>query len=372
MACINFITKLTKQCDFCCAYCYEHPVRPSRTTLEFTSDRMRSMFFNIRDGLLRLKVQGPLQLNFILHGGEPYLYPPQFFRDSFLAADEVFFDTFYEPTFCIQTNGATPLYSYLPLLKRWRVGTGFSYDFGSSLRRSRNGTSMKQQVLRNICLLKNHGLNPAVINVVSKKNVHKAKEIYFFFKRYGVSFSLLRMIAHTPSMKRHETTAREFGEMLITIADLWLKDNTLPYIFCGQVLHSGRTLLCGSPSNCWQSKACAQYNLCIQHEGEVSSCDCSGNVAIHDQNFGNIFKDRFDKIVNHPSRLKLLNRCDSILRDHKNCKWLKYCWGGCPLQGEGGEYFKCASDCETISMLYEYLNKHRNEVKRKIRCLDVG
>ena len=98
----------------------------------------------------------------------------------------------------------------------------------------------------------------------------------------------------------------------------------------------------------------------------MTSCNCAASTKAQSGGFGNLIEEPFDAIVLNPARMQLLKRHDVIARTHKDCKWLKYCWGGCPMEGVGGDYFECSAMCEAIAMLYEYLSARKKEVRKKL------
>jgi len=73
----------------------------------------------------------------------------------------------------------------------------------------------------------------------------------------------------------------------------------------------------------------AQYNMCVEPNGDVLPCQS------YYQPLGNLLRDDWDTIWNHPLALKLRERRDLPLKC-EGCALLAECGGGCPLQFEHG------------------------------------
>lgn len=73
----------------------------------------------------------------------------------------------------------------------------------------------------------------------------------------------------------------------------------------------------------------AQYNMCVEPNGDVLPCQS------YYQPLGNLLRDEWDDIWNHPLALKLRERRDLPLQC-EGCALLAECGGGCPLQFKYG------------------------------------
>ncbi|MEM3602666.1 MAG: radical SAM protein [Candidatus Bathyarchaeia archaeon] len=78
----------------------------------------------------------------------------------------------------------------------------------------------------------------------------------------------------------------------------------------------------------------ATINMCIGPDGEVYPCQS------YFESLGNILKDNWQKIWNHPLALKIRKR-EYIEPKCKGCSELKICGGGCPLETQNKNYI-CA------------------------------
>jgi radical SAM protein with 4Fe4S-binding SPASM domain len=74
----------------------------------------------------------------------------------------------------------------------------------------------------------------------------------------------------------------------------------------------------------------ARYNMCVEPNGDVIPCQS------YYSSLGNILRDDWDSIWNHPTSESLRNR-DWVMEKCRSCDELPLCGGGCPLylQNEG-------------------------------------
>ncbi|GAB4502847.1 MAG: pyrroloquinoline quinone biosynthesis protein PqqE [Anaerolineales bacterium] len=71
----------------------------------------------------------------------------------------------------------------------------------------------------------------------------------------------------------------------------------------------------------------AQYNMCVEPDGAVLPCQS------YYKPLGNLLRDDWDSIWNHPLALKLRERLD-LPEKCEGCAIVAECGGGCPLQFE--------------------------------------
>jgi radical SAM protein with 4Fe4S-binding SPASM domain len=83
-------------------------------------------------------------------------------------------------------------------------------------------------------------------------------------------------------------------------------------------------------------KSCtaAMVNMCVGPDGEVYPCQS------YFESLGNILKDDWDRIWNHPLALKIRKR-EYVEPKCKDCEQLQICGGGCPLELKDKKYI-CA------------------------------
>jgi len=80
-------------------------------------------------------------------------------------------------------------------------------------------------------------------------------------------------------------------------------------------------------------KACtaAKVNMCVGPNGDVYPCQS------YFESLGNILKDGWRRIWNHPLALQIRNR-EYVEPKCKDCPQLQVCGGGCPLELQKNNY----------------------------------
>jgi radical SAM protein with 4Fe4S-binding SPASM domain len=68
----------------------------------------------------------------------------------------------------------------------------------------------------------------------------------------------------------------------------------------------------------------ARYNMCVEPSGDVIACQS------YYSSLGNILKDDWESIWNHPTAVGIRNR-DWVMEKCHTCDELALCGGGCPL-----------------------------------------
>ena len=73
----QFVFKISKYCNLRCDYCYEFPYLGDRARMSLA--QVRSAFENIKRSISELSIK---EVDFIWHGGEPFLIPLSFMSRS--------------------------------------------------------------------------------------------------------------------------------------------------------------------------------------------------------------------------------------------------------------------------------------------------
>ena len=71
----QFVFKVSKYCNLRCDYCYEFPHLGDMARMSL--DQIRAGFQNIKNSVNELAIE---RVEFIWHGGEPFLIPLEFYE----------------------------------------------------------------------------------------------------------------------------------------------------------------------------------------------------------------------------------------------------------------------------------------------------
>ncbi|MFF5538549.1 radical SAM protein [Streptomyces cinerochromogenes] len=186
---VEFVMKISKRCNLRCHYCYEFAQLDSRERMSLTD--IQRVYQHVADWSRTFST--PTVVDFVWHGGEPLLFPPDFFMATFEDQRAIFGeDGSVRNT--IQTNLTILDESRIDLLRRFdRVGV--SIDLYGGLRTNLRGRDSVQLVLKNMDRLHANGIDFGCITVITAENAPSIRKIVRFYHRLGVrSVRLLPLI----------------------------------------------------------------------------------------------------------------------------------------------------------------------------------
>lgn len=280
------------------------------------------------------------------HGGEPLLAGLGFFEEVVrLEAryPEFSFDN------RIQTNGTLLTDELAGFLAEHRFHVGFSLDGPAAIhdrhRRFRGpGAGSFEAAMRGIACYRRHaGDNRvAVIAVITRAGIDRARELFAFFKDLGADVQLdlydlrcLELYRHLEERSNLSTlapTPQEIGWFLIELFDLWFYDPDGQVDF-KELRQDVKMILQpeidrGSP---FHKKRCDFRRLVFAPDGRVFSCD----QWLNDEHttLGNIQTDPLAVILRRKAALwdeikRQVRKCDRNMACGE-CEWGRQCGGGC-------------------------------------------
>ena len=160
---------------------------------------------------------------FVWHGGEPLLIEPAFYDEIFEAQKETLEAAGIPFSNSVQTNLTTLTDPIISLLKRGFKNVGVSLDLFGGERVAANGMDLEDRVVANIQRLRDAGVDPGCITVLSRATVDHVSEIYKFYESANMSFRLLPIYrtSYFGQQDRHALTPAEIRGAFIQAADLW-------------------------------------------------------------------------------------------------------------------------------------------------------
>lgn len=128
------------------------------------------------------------QWRFVLHGHEPLTCGYEYLERLLDLLDQ----PGSPPNFYVRTNGTVLNGKLARLLGKYRVNVGISIDgpefLHDSIRVFANGRGSLKRIMKNIDLLRDHGIEPTVFCVYTKRSLGHEKSIYDFFSANHLSF----------------------------------------------------------------------------------------------------------------------------------------------------------------------------------------
>jgi len=160
--------KANLTCNFSCAYCYEHPIRPEDQNVDFAAvEKTVRELYKERYGDKKDE-KGGARIG--LHGGEALFMTKENIEGFLKLSHEL------SGRSSIQTNAYLIDDDIIEMFKKYKTGVGISIDGPwpcNELRGIGTKEERKKQteiVLRNIDRLQKEGINVSIIAVIHKKN----------------------------------------------------------------------------------------------------------------------------------------------------------------------------------------------------------
>jgi len=292
--------------------------------------------------------QGDVCFNW--HGGEPLLAGIDFFR-KIVEYENLYRSSTSSIHNTVQTNGVLLNREWAVFFKQHDFGVGVSVDGDKEshdlFRKTASGASIFSATLRGIEILREHGLEPGIIQTVTHTSVKRAEGDFDFFahelkcKHWGINF-FSDPHGSNPDMKGESFTNEDLIQLMTVYLEKWTEEGDAEFyireldnLICG--ITGKRTISCN-----WNG-SCAAF-ICVDFDGTVhASCDrmSSRPEAV----IGNVEQQPLLEILNGEKRQSYLWRVNEIPDSCERCEWLNACRNGCAADREGklgGKYLFCS------------------------------
>ncbi len=324
-------------------------------------------------------------VEFVWHGGEPTLRGVEFFR----RVVELQKPHLHRKQIknAIQTNGMRLTDEWCGFLRENNFMVGISLDGPREVhdfyRKTRDGKSTFDEVMRGVHLLQKHGVEFNVLACVGRNTAYHPLEVYRFFKSEGIEY-----IQFTPIIERipDATTAETglwlappaqltedepnkqvtpwtvepeaYGDFLIAIYEEWVRKDVgnvfvMNFEWALNAWMGDPSPICIFARNCGRAVA-------LEHDGSLYACD---HYVYPEYKLGDILTDDLAEMVEGSVASGFGPHKESTLpRWCRECEVLQACWGGCPKhrftkspQGEPGLHYLCAGYKKYFMHIRKYL-----------------
>lgn len=339
--------------DFCnlrCRYCFYNTT--DQTTPHIMSDQLLKVFLEEYMQLFSGR------LIFIWHGGEPLLTGLRFFEKIVeLQAENLRPGHKIQNT--IQTNATLIDDEWAKFFKThdFRVGVSLDGDKESHdhFRRHYGSRGSFDAVTRGINILHSHGVEPGIIQTLTRDNLVRTREDFEFFanilrvKGWGTN-TFLDVKAANQSMLDQTITNEDLTEFLKLYVDLWLEQDDR-HLRVREIENFISGVVGKKAPNCTFNGSCTGF-FCLEHDGRIYPCDRLSNRP--ELLFGNLSQESLLDILNGDVRMQYAEDVNALHPDCAKCEWRNACHNGCTMHRVGGirgKYFYC----ETRKEIFTYL-----------------
>lgn len=334
-----FVTlKATLNCNLACKYCYGRDNHsPDK---EMDDEQVKS---GLRFVSEYASIVGADYVSMCWHGGEPLLFSPQRLESLCQYADETFSGKGIKCDFSTQTNGILLDEAYYPLLKKYFNGfVGVSLDLFSDFRTFRSGRVSTDIVVGKLDAALAAGLRCGVINLITRHNLDRIKDIYEFYKARNIDVRLARVFPISADFDVSNpmyVTDEEFAGAMINYFDLWVNDEH-PAPNNDIVRLVGDLLLC-KPSICLRERNCQDRYLALSPGGDIYPC---AEFDVPESVIGNFLEQTPEEFFHSEKRTSIFKRAP-IPAQCNGCRYEPTCYGGCLRERFMVKYpFRCKSN----------------------------
>ena len=327
---LNLIVKTTRRCNLRCSYCHDW------------RSRGRPMDFEVLANLTAKAMQhdGQRVVNFIWHGGEPFLLGMDYFKKA-MSLQERFLQDKKFVINSIQTNGTLLTQEWCEFLKRNRFTVGVSIDGPEevhNLNRSyASGKGSYQDIKQKLRLLEDNHVAYGMLMVLNQNTGRLTpKQIFdFIIHDLGVkNFSFLPAVPdNIPGEITGENAAsdfypmEEYADFMKGIFDYWM-DLDDPDVKIREIDGLMRSAMGANPQVCTLAGNCIGENFHIEANGDVYHCD--KYVGLPEYHLGNIVDDTFAQIKDSQKIQGLVAEEQQRITKLRKCPNFETCNGGCP------------------------------------------
>jgi uncharacterized protein len=320
----EFVIKITKYCNLRCSYCYEFPDLGKKERIPL--DAIERMFRNVASDP---KLSQLNSLEFIWHGGEPFLVPLDYYEAIGALQREIFTDKFVVSN-TVQTNLTVLTDRHVALLKSktFFSSLGVSFDVYGDQRVDVRGRPSTQTVLANLQTLIDNEIEFGVIVVLARNTLPHVRQIIRFFDGLKIGMRFLPFYLNAGEKEvadwqiaNHALSYSETIEAFKQIFDEWLASpNAIPVDPIDSYIDFAIGHLSGLRD--WTYlKSEIESVFVVNIDGSVWG---ASEAYVSGKSYGNLFDENFTTILNSSGRRMVVNEAESRIA--------YYC-GQCPYHG---------------------------------------
>jgi uncharacterized protein len=328
----QFVFKISKYCNLRCDYCYEFPYLGD--TARMSLDQIRTAFQNIQISAGQLAIES---VDFIWHGGEPFLIPLEFYAQVNVIQKDVF-GTKLKYRNSVQTNLTVLTDRHIEFLKEgFFAGVGVSFDVYGDQRVDKKGRSSVETVRANMRKLTDHQIRFFTIAVLARDTQPHIKQIYRFFDDLEIEHRMLPYY-RTVGSEQAQRHGLNFEELVGAYKDVfheWLaSERATPVHPIKDYVRSAIQHITGVDNDRYE-RAASERVFIVDVNGDVFNV-----VESYEPEFcyGNIFCSPFQEIAESEGRIRSITLSQE--RMERFCHQCNY-FGNCP-----GAYVANATNVE--------------------------
>jgi uncharacterized protein len=320
---IDFVVKISKFCNLRCDYCYEFAELGDRRRMSLS--QLRAFFVNVRTAV---REYGRDHIDFIWHGGEPFLIPLEYYEQIGAVQREVLEAGSYSNF--VQTNLTVLTDRHIAFLRENRFfnkSIGVSFDVYGDQRVDTEGRLRTKSVLANMQRLRDEGIAFGAITVLARNTLPHVEAIHRFYESLGVSVRFLPFYksASDAQVEQHSLDFDEITRSFKSVFDAWLVSERAPPVHpLEDYIRYALAAMQGQRQAAYQPSSDEQVFLIGTH-GEVYGV---AETYTPGRCYGNVFHEDFGLSLASTARAQVMAESrERIARYCTSCPYFGHCPG---------------------------------------------
>jgi len=273
--------------------------------------------------------QNTQHINFIWHGGEPFIIPLDNYREIKKLQDKIFSKDVVVSN-GIQTNMTILTDKHIKFLKEEEFfdSVGISFDVYGDQRVDINNQLQTDLVLKNIQTIIENKISVGGISVLARNTFPYVKEIYSFYDELNIPIRFLPIYrsAFDTQVEQHALTVKEILVAMKMLLEAWSSSKSAVLVDpLDEYVNYAIAYMTKDENLKYFNKRDDEHTFILNKDGNLW-----GISETYNQEFlyGNMFSETFEEVIDSKGREKALiaaeNRCEKFC---KNCKYYGYCSG---------------------------------------------
>lgn len=349
---LTLILKGTNGCNLNCAYCS----LGEKTRHDMVSIQTLKRIFEYACNVCRQR--NDLQLEIILHGGEPTLIPANVYDAAIYHMQTQFPDI--QIGISMQTNAFYISDEYLAFLQQYNVNVGVSIDGSAKIhdqeRKSKSGGNTFKTVSENIERIQLAGLNVSGLMVLTSIGVSAPLDYLNYYASRHIHLKINPLLNYGEVCKNPELAIKKgnYANYLIRVYEYIIANNidvTVSPI--DKILQA--VLTKDRIRECTFNAECNYCFLCIDHLGDIYPCGKYSDI--HEFKLGNVLSQSLDVLNTSQFQNLIKRRSCKLPIKCRECKYMSICHAGCSAEAFIEKRFEEPPFlCEDYQMLFDYFN----------------
>ncbi len=352
---VNVLIKpASSACNMNCAYCFyrdeaANRARPFAGML--SPERMEDVVRAAMDF-----AEG--SCTFVFQGGEPTLAGLDFYREA-LRLEAKHQKPGVLVHNAIQTNGCGLDDRWAEFFAENRFLVGLSLDGPADIhnlnRVDQAGRDTFNAVMRTARLFDRRKVDYNILCVVTGRNARSVTRIYNFFKKQGFRWlqfiPCLEPLGQERGREKYALSARDYGEFLIRLFDLWYADLRRGEYVSVRHLDNWLSILLGErPESCGMTGRCS-VQFVVEGDGGVYPCDF---YVLDQWRLGTVGQDSFARMLDSETARRFVSESLQVPEACRACEYYPLCRNGCRRDRlTSGELAGRNAYCEAYRRFFE-------------------